>query len=62
MLNILPELAQAPIAITHFGSSIWSYTCRSGAAILCATRPDTISRSAWRGEELNFSIPKRAMS
>jgi len=24
LLNIPPELAQAPIAITHFGSSIWS--------------------------------------
>ena len=29
---------------------------------MCATRPDTISRSAWRGEARNASIPKRAMS
>src|SRR3954454_16207598 len=57
-----PELEQAPIAITHFGSSIWSYTWRSGGAILCDTRPDTIIRSAWRGDERNTSDPKRAMS
>src|SRR3954451_17796682 len=57
-----PELAHASMAITHFGSSIWSYTWRSGAAILFETRPDTISRSAWRGEERNASMPKRAMS
>jgi len=29
---------------------------------LWATRPETISRSAWRGEARNASIPKRAMS
>ena len=57
-----PELEQAPIAITHLGSSIWSYTWRSAGAILCDTRPDTIIRSAWRGEERNTSEPKRAMS
>ena len=57
-----PELEQAPIAITHLGTSIWSYTCRSGADILCDTRPDTIRRSAWRGELRNTSAPKRAMS
>ncbi len=38
------------------------YIWRSGAAILCATRPETISRSAWRGDERNASMPKRAMS
>src|SRR6476619_5110176 len=57
-----PELEQAPIAITHLGRSIWSYTWRSAGAILCDTRPDTIIRSAWRGEERNTSDPKRAMS
>jgi hypothetical protein len=44
------------------GSSIWSYTWRSGAAILCETRPETIIRSAWRGEERKTSAPKRATS
>src|SRR5919197_4969784 len=62
LLNIPPELGQAPMAITHFGSSIWSYTWRSGSANLWTTRPETIRRSAWRGEERNASIPKRAMS
>jgi hypothetical protein len=57
-----PELEQAPIAITHLGNSIWSYTWRSGADILCETRPDTIIRSAWRGDERNTSAPNRAMS
>jgi hypothetical protein len=33
-----------------------------GAAIFWATRPEMIRRSAWRGEERNASIPKRAMS
>src|SRR4026208_2088446 len=56
-----PELEHAPIAITHLGCSIWSYTWRSGAAILCDTRPDTIIRSAWRGELRNAPAPKRAM-
>ena len=28
----------------------------------CPPRPDTISRSAWRGDERKASIPKRAMS
>ena len=57
-----PELEQAPIAITHLGSSIWSYTWRSAGTILWATRPETIIRSACRGEERNTSEPKRAMS
>ena len=35
---------------------------RRGAAILCVTRPDTINRSAWRGDDEKRSIPKRAMS
>jgi hypothetical protein len=29
---------------------------------LCATRPETISRSAWRGDERKTSAPKRALS
>ena len=62
MLNIPPELAHAPIAITHLGSSIWSYTWLAGAAILCVMRPEMIRRSAWRGDELNRSMPNRAMS
>ena len=31
-------------------------------AIFCATRPETIIRSAWRGDARNTSEPKRAMS
>ena len=51
MLNIPPELAQAPIAITHFGSSIWSYTCRRGAAILWTTRPEALMEGIVRLHE-----------
>jgi hypothetical protein len=35
---------------------------RTIGAILMLTRPDRISRSAWRGEARNASNPKRAMS
>ncbi len=57
-----PEDAQTPIARTHFGSAIWSYTCRNTGAIFWLTRPATIMRSAWRGVAENRSMPKRAMS
>src|SRR6478735_363706 len=56
------ELEQAPIAIAHLGSSIWSYTRRTTGAILIETRPEMIIRSAWRGDARNASKPKRAMS
>ena len=44
----LPEtvLAHTPIEMTHLGSTIWSYTCRSTGAIFCETRPATIIKSA----------------
>ena len=35
---------------------------RMTGAILTDTRPDRISRSAWRGEARNASQPNRAMS
>ena len=35
---------------------------RITGAILTDTRPDRISRSAWRGEARNASQPNRAMS
>ena len=35
---------------------------RTTGAILIETRPERISRSAWRGEARNASKPKRAMS
>src|SRR4051794_20285286 len=54
--------AQAPIEITHLGSSIWSYRRRMIGAILIDTRPDRISMSAWRGELLVTSAPKRDRS
>src|SRR5271156_4759349 len=57
-----PELAHAPIEITHLGSAIWSYKRLMIGPIFCATRPDTIIRSACRGEARKTSEPKRAMS
>src|SRR5215469_13182221 len=57
-----PEVAQAPIEITHFGSGIWSYSCRITGAIFCDSRPATIIRSACRGDGRNTSAPKRATS
>ena len=50
------------MAIDHFGSSIWSQMRRTIGAILMLTRPERISRSAWRGEARKASKPKRATS
>src|SRR5512143_4094089 len=50
------------MAMTHFGSGIWSYKRRTTGAILRVTRPDTIIRSDWRGEARYTSAPKRARS
>ena len=44
------------------GSSIWSSTSRSSTAIVCTNQPDTIIRSAWRGEELRLLHPKARRS
>src|SRR5699024_7244441 len=57
-----PDEAHTPMEMTHFGSAIWSYTVRTTGAILWLTRPETIIRSAWRGEARKTSMPKRAMS
>src|SRR4051794_29093759 len=53
---------QAPIAIAHLGSSIWSQMRRTTGAILIEMRPEMMIRSAWRGEARKASKPKRAMS
>src|SRR5919201_2235362 len=50
------------MAMTHFGSGIWSYTSRNTGAIFWDTRPATIIRSACLGEARKTSEPKRAMS
>src|SRR5215472_2611333 len=57
-----PLEAQTPMAMTHFGSAIWSYTCRSTGAIFWLTRPATIIRSACRGVLRVTSMPSRAKS
>ena len=62
MLNIPPVDEQAPIAITHFGSAIWSYTCLKTGAIFCETLPATIIKSACLGDALKTSIPYLAKS
>src|SRR5450755_3732675 len=59
----MPPLdAQAPIEIAHFGCGIWSQIRRITGASLNGNRPAQISTSAWRGEKLIRSMPKRAMS
>src|SRR3954467_3545826 len=57
-----PAEAHTPIAMTHFGSAIWSKIRRSAGAIFCDTRPETIIRSAWRGDARKTSIPQRDRS
>src|SRR5882724_9831200 len=46
----------------HLGCGIWSQIRRMTGASLNGRRPAQISTSAWRGEKLWRSIPKRAMS
>src|SRR2546429_8835255 len=36
--------------------------CLTTGAIFCETRPETIMRSAWRGEARDASLPNRALS
>src|SRR6266700_4628560 len=62
MLNTPPEVAHAPIDITHFGSGICSHSWRMTGAILFETRPAMIIKSLCRGEGRNTSAPKRAIS
>src|SRR6476661_7607041 len=57
-----PEEAQAPIEMDHLGCGIWSQMRRMTGASLNGSRPAQISTSAWRGEKLWRSMPKRAMS
>src|SRR5467141_4891542 len=57
-----PEVAHAPIEITHFGSGICSQSWRMTGAILLETRPAIIIRSDCRGDGRNTSAPKRAIS
>src|SRR6266404_8232249 len=57
-----PEVAHAPIEITHLGSGICSHNWRMTGAIFCETRPAIIIRSAWRGDGRKTSAPKRAIS
>src|ERR1041384_2898947 len=48
--------------IAHLGCGIWSQTRRMIGASLNGSRPAQISTSAWRGEKLIRSMPKRARS
>src|SRR3954470_22713450 len=58
----LPLEAQAPIEIAHLGCGICCQMRRSTGASLKGTRPAQIRTSAWRGEKLIRSMPKRARS
>src|SRR5215212_8316087 len=57
-----PVDAQAPMEMDHFGCGIWSQIRRMTGASLNGSRPAQISTSAWRGEKLIRSMPKRARS
>src|SRR5207248_709368 len=57
-----PVEAQAPMAMHHLGSGIWSQIRRTANAILYVTVPATIMQSAWRGEKRITSDPKREIS
>src|SRR6185295_15021574 len=48
-------MAHAPIAITYFGSAIWSYNLFNTGAILFTIVPAMIITSAWRGVALATS-------
>src|SRR6185503_10880292 len=57
-----PDDAHAPIEIAHLGCGICCQMRRNTGASLNGTRPAQIRTSAWRGEKLMRSIPKRARS
>src|SRR6185503_3784269 len=57
-----PDDAHAPIEMHHLGCGICCQTRRSTGASLNGTRPAQMSTSAWRGEKLMRSMPKRARS
>src|ERR687892_395784 len=58
----LPLDAHEPIEMHHFGCGICCQMRRSTGASLNGSRPAQIRTSAWRGEKLIRSIPKRARS
>src|SRR5690606_17815814 len=60
--NTPPLLAHAPMEMHHLGSGICSQMRCSTGIIFSEMRPDTISRSDWRGENLSTSEPKREAS
>src|SRR5882762_9970217 len=55
-------MAQAPIAITYFGSPIWSYNLFNTGAILFTMVPAIMITSACLGEALATSNPNREKS
>src|SRR3954469_9363916 len=57
-----PVDAHAPMEMHHFGWGICCQMRRMTGASLNGTRPAQISTSAWRGEKLMRSMPKRARS
>src|SRR6056297_107771 len=57
-----PELAQLPMAITHLGLGICSYTRRIEAPIFLNGVPEMIMTSDSRGVPRSTSAPKRARS
>src|SRR5688500_6243992 len=59
---MLPVEAHAPMAIDHFGCGICCQMRRMIGASLNGTRPAQMRTSAWRGEKLMRSMPKRARS
>src|ERR671926_430359 len=59
---MLPVEAHAPIEMHHLGCGICCQMRRMTGASLNGTRPAQIRTSAWRGEKLMRSMPKRARS
>src|SRR5215210_2704319 len=57
-----PVDAHAPMEMHHFGCGICCQMRRMIGASLNGTLPAQINTSAWRGEKLIRSIPKRARS
>src|SRR5690349_13131608 len=57
-----PVDAHAPIEIAHLGCGICCQMRRMTGASLNGTRPAQMRTSAWRGEKLWRSMPKRARS
>ena len=55
-------MAQAPMAMQYFGSGIWFQRRMTCGAIFFVTVPETMRRSAWRGDGRKTSEPKRAIS